>query len=157
MEKQTGMLKREILTHLFNQIGGFYIISGFKCQVRSLLMNREHQSNTFEIMKTDALLIELKVEEKRKASTNDHGSSSIVSSQVHAVKRENTTDQTEEVEAIKRKWKPGNRNTQSGTKGPPCCRAGRPGHIIDKYLANQRMTTTKPVEQTDPTTRNHQR
>jgi hypothetical protein len=65
--------------------------------------------STFDKIKTEALLIELKIEDKKKTSTNGDSSSPVLSSQAHAIERQNTTDQADKVDDIKGKGKPGNK------------------------------------------------
>ena len=132
-EEHTRLTKRAVSTHMFNQMAGFHIIAGFKSQIRSALMNREHLLTTLDMIKTEALLIELKVEEKKKTSTNGDGSSRILSNQINAVENQKPLD-SNEVDAIKGKWKPGNQGNQSQNQAskPKCPFCHRTGHTIDK-------------------------
>ena len=96
-------------------------------------MNREHLLITLDMIKTEALLIELKVEEKKKISTNGDGSSPILSNQINAVENQKSSD-SNEVDAIKGRWKPGNQGNQSQNQSskPKCPFCHRTGHTIDK-------------------------
>ena len=128
--EHTRLMKRAVASHMFNQMAGFHIIAGFKAQIRSELMNREHLLVTLDMIKTEALLIELKVEEKKKISTNGDGSSRILANQVHEIGSQRTSDPNE-VDAIKARWKPGNQNNQNQSK-PKCPVCHKTGHTIDK-------------------------
>jgi hypothetical protein len=64
LAEQIRVLKKEVSTQMLNQMARFQIISEFKAQIRSALMNKEHQLTTLDMIKTEALLIEFKEEKK---------------------------------------------------------------------------------------------
>ena len=108
-DEHNAAMKAAVTKHIFNQIAGYHVMAGFKAQIRSALMNREGELTTLNRIKAEALNIELRLEEKKKISTNGDGSSRILSQQVSEVNQSSTQN---EVDAINR-WRGGNGNQSS--------------------------------------------
>ena len=113
---------------IFNRWAGFYIISGFKASIRSNLMDRDAQLTTLDLIKEEALKIEIRQEEKKKTSTNGDGSTRVLTNNVNMISTQNMT--ADEVDAINNRWK----NNGSGTKmsRPKCSHCQKPGHLETK-------------------------
>ena len=58
-------VRRKHENRIFNRWAGFYIISGFKASIRSNLMDRDAQLTTLDLIKEEALKIEIRQEEKK--------------------------------------------------------------------------------------------
>jgi hypothetical protein len=123
-------------------MAGFHIIAGVKANIRSALMDKEDQLNTFDLIKAEALKIERRLEEKSKTSTNGDGSSWVNSGQINEVNKQNYND----VDAIysgQRQNNPGKHTSSS-----PKCTYCKIGHIEGncwkngKPNGNQSASTT---------------
>ena len=59
----------------FSQLEGFYIVAGFKANIRSALIDKEDTLTTLDQIKGEAFKIERRLEKKSKTFTNGDGSS----------------------------------------------------------------------------------
>ena len=125
--EHNNALRAAVTKHIFNQIAGYHVMAGFKAQIRSSLMNREADLITLDRIKAEALIIELRLEEKKKTSTNGDGSSRILSQQVNQISQSSTN---EEVDAINNRWRGGNQSSHTSTNrsGIKCSHCSKPGH-----------------------------
>ena len=60
MENQTAMPQQA-----HKEMAGFHIIAGFKATIRSILMDKEVQLTTVDLIKAEALIIKRRLEEKQ--------------------------------------------------------------------------------------------
>ena len=84
---------------MFSQMAGFHIIAGFKATIRTILMDKEEQLTTLDLIKGEALKIERRLEEKQRNSTNGDGTSKVLNTnQINQISSD--TQQEDKVEAI---------------------------------------------------------
>ena len=122
-------VKRMHENRIFNKWAGFYIISGFKASIRSNLMDRDAQLTTLDLIKEEALKIEIRQEEKKKTSTNGDGSTKMLTNNVNMIITQNMM--ADEVDAINNRWKNNVYGSSSGPK-PKCSHCQKPGHHESK-------------------------
>ena len=83
-------------------MAGFQIIASFSATIRSILMEKEDQFTTLDLIKAEALNIEKRLEEKQRTSTNGDRSSRVLNTkQVNQIS--NNTQPEDEVDAISRR------------------------------------------------------
>jgi hypothetical protein len=69
LKRITREIKQKTQALTFNVISGFHLIEGFKAEVTARLMKKECQLTTITMIKTEAMQIDLILEEKKKKST----------------------------------------------------------------------------------------
>ena len=57
--------KKITIKKVCSQMAGFHIIAGFKATIRSILMDKEVQLTTVDLIKAEALIIKRRLEEKQ--------------------------------------------------------------------------------------------
>ena len=122
--------KRTTTKKVFSQMAGFHIIAGFKATIRSILMEKEDQLTTLDLIKAEALKIERRLEEKQRTSTNGDGSSRVLNTnQINHIS--NPTQSEDEIDAIGRRNFNTSRNQNTRGNIPRCSHCNKPGHKVE--------------------------
>ena len=127
-------IKKKTQALTFNLMSGFHLIAGFKAEIRAELMKIQKQLTTMVIIKTEAMNIELIIEERKKKSavgtngSNGNGNKPVTIN--HIAENELNVDATRG-NGYKNNYN--NSNQQGNRNGPAkCVDCKKPGHLVEK-------------------------
>ena len=121
----------------FNLISGFHLIAGFKAEIRAGPMKRDGQLTSIQLIKQEAVKLELILEEKKKKSAigtngNGNGTKSVLINQIE-------DNEANEIDAIRKggykgqNYNPNHQgNRSSGNNTNKCTFCHKPGHQVEK-------------------------